>query len=176
MSHSLLVLLTMTGPNPIQWNTRGFRSNYQHLRLLLTDTNAVVTCLQEFIMLHPLPSPPRGFRCGQPGLEGLDHGRVCILVKDHICIVCLPLNTRVQTVAMRCHLDYLYTICIIHFPPNSPVILQHLVDLIQQLPQPFLLLGHFNAVLNENLPTHFHSIDMDDWLATIDMDSQSWSV
>ena len=167
---------------------RSFRSNYQHLRLLLTDTNAAVTCLQECRMPHPLPSPPRGFQlyhqCGPPGLDGLDHGGVCVLVKDHIGHAYLPLTTHLQAVAVRCHLDRLYTICSIYLPPNSPVILRHLVDLIQQLPPPFLLLGDFNArhpmwgdtatntrgtiieqllgsglcaVLNENFPTHFHS-------------------
>ena len=149
-------------------------------------------------MPHPLLSSPRGFKlchqCGPPGLDGLDHEGVCLLVKDHIGHVCLPLTTHLQAVAVQCHLDHLYTICSIYLPPNSPVILQHLVDLIQQLPPPFLLLGDFNAcrpmwgdtatntrgtiieqllgsglyaVLNENFPTHFHSAtDTFSWFVT----------
>ena len=58
----------MTDTNLVQWNMRGFRSKYQHLRLLLTDSNATVTHLQECRMPHPIP-------CRPPGLDGLDHGK-----------------------------------------------------------------------------------------------------
>ena len=172
----------------VQWNIRGFRTNYQHLRLLLTHTNAVVACLQECRMPLPLLSPPRGFqlysKAGPPGIDGLDHGGVCILVKDSIGHAPLTLTTDLQAVAIRCHLGRQYTICSFYAPPNSPLYLEELEDLIMQLPAPFILAGDFNArhplwgdsisnqkgrivesllgtgeccILNEPYHTHFHS-------------------
>ena len=172
----------------VHWNIRGYRTNYQHLRLLLAHSNAVVMCLQETRMPFPLPSPPRGFqmyhKSGPPAADGLDHGGVCILVRDNIGHMMLPLITDLQAVAIRCQLDQLYTVCSLYLPPNNPLQLQQLEDLVAQLPSPFLLVGDFNArhhmwgdtamnnkghiieklldtglcgILNEGLPTHFHS-------------------
>ena len=183
-----LIVIGLMETNIAQWNIRGYRTNYQHLRLLLAHTNAAVTCLQECRMPQITPSPPRGFqmyhKSGPPGADNLDHGGVCILVKDHIGHLTLPLTTDLQAVAVRCQLDCLYTICSLYLPPNKPATTQQLIDLIQQLPPPFLILGDFNArhplwgdsiinnkgnviesllnaglcgVLNGKFPTHFHS-------------------
>ena len=172
----------------IHWNIRGFRSNYQHLRLLLSHTNAVVVCLQESRMPVPPLAPPRGFQLyhqpGPPGQDDLDYGGSCILVKDQIGHMSLPLTTDLQAIAIRCHLDHTYTICSLYVPPHFPLRLEQLEHLIQQLPAPFLLLGDFNArhpiwgdsvsnskglvleqllgtglcgILNGDFPTHFHA-------------------
>ena len=173
--------------NIIHWNIRGYRTNYQHLRLLLSHSNSIVTCLQECRMPVPLPSPPRGFQMyhqhGPQGRDGLDHGGVCILVKDHIGHVTIPLVTDLQAVAIRPHIGRKITICSLYIPPNYPLEKQQLYDLITQLPAPFMLLGDFNArhalwgdntsnskgrivetllnegvvaILNDGSPTHFH--------------------
>ena len=121
---------------------------------------------------------------GPPGADGLDHGGVCILVKDHIGHVPVSLTTDLQAVAIQCHLGRKYTICSIYIPPNRALQLEQLENLISQLPSPFLILGDFNArhphwgdtisnnkgviienllatgicsILNKDLPTHFHS-------------------
>ena len=170
------------------WNLQGFSTHYPHLRTLLAHSNAVVTCLQETRLPNPPPSPPRGFHmyhtCGPPGMDGLDHGGACVLVKSTIGHLIHPLTTDLQAVAIRCHLDRLYTICSLYLPPASPVSIDQLLALVQQLPPPFLLLGDFNArhhlwgdtvttprgriiesllaegdcgILNDGTPTHFHA-------------------
>ena len=170
------------------WNLQGFSTHYLQLRTLLADSNAVVACLQETRLPNPPPSPPRGFRMyhtrGPPGRDGLDHGGVSVLVKSSIGHLFHPLTTDLQAVAIRCHLDRLYTICSLYLPPATPVSVEQLLALIQQLPPPFLLLGDFNArhhlwgdtttnprgriietllaeggcgIFNDGTPTHFHA-------------------
>ena len=170
----------------IHWNIRGYKPNYKHLRTLLSDTQASVACLQETRMPARPLDPPRGFSMyHKRGAEDnqIDYGGVCILIKNNIGHKTHPLNTNLQAVAVRCHLDRLYTICSIYLPPNTPIQINDLNDLLSQLPEPYMLLGDFNArsplwgdvstnqkgrlienlltynncsVLNEGLPTHFH--------------------
>ena len=53
---------------------------------ILTQLSTV--CRNVICLCHYLHSPPRGFqmyhRAGPPGQYGLDHGGVCILVRDHV--------------------------------------------------------------------------------------------
>ena len=109
---------------------------------------------------------------------------MCTLVKSTIGHRQIDLNTTLQAVAIHVQLDKLYTICNLYLPPNSPVNLQELEDLIDQLPSPYLLVGDLNArhplwgdcttnqkgrlietlltnstcsILNTHKPTHFHA-------------------
>ena len=127
------------------WNIRGFQANYFHMRQLLADSQAVVLCLQETKMPAVAPSPPRSFVMYQTAGPTAYHGGVATLVKTTIGHTHLPLITDLQAVAVRCHLDRMYTICNLYLPPSDPLCLQQLHDLVAQLPEPFLLVGDFNA-------------------------------
>lgn len=182
------ILLITMATNIVHWNMQGFRSHYADLRTLLAHTNAVIMCLQETRMPTSIPLPPRGFqmyhKAGPPGRDSLDHGGVAILVKNSIGHTHHPLQTGLQAVAIRCHLDRQYTVCSLYLPPSQAVQLIDLLELIVQLTPPFFLLGDFNArhqawgdtttnqkgqivegllqqedctILNDGRPTHFHS-------------------
>lgn len=165
------------------WNIRGFRQNYFHLRTLLSDSQAVVMCLQETKMPDVVPSPPRGFTMYHTAGSAPFQGGVATLVRTNVGHAVLPLVTDLQAVAVRCQLDRLYTICNIYLPPSDRVSLRELGDLVDQLPSPFILVGDFNArhglwgdvvtssrgriveallsgyscsILNDGKPTHFH--------------------
>ena len=93
------------------------------------------------------------------------------------------MQTPQQAVAVQIDLNKRYTICSLYLPPNDLVQHEVIVDLINQLPQPFLLLGDMNSrhplwgdvlantrgnllasiiegedvgLLNTGEPTHFH--------------------
>ena len=95
----------------------------------------------------------------------------------------ISLNTSLEAVAVQINMSRAYTICSLYLPPNSELARNQLTDLINQLPQPFLLLGDVNsrhhhwgdivsnsrgkymlswiedselAILNTGKPTHFH--------------------
>ena len=98
----------------------------------------------------------------------------------------IPLQTELQAVAVQVHTKRKYSICSIYLPPSATLnnnLAQRLKNLVQQLPQPFVLMGDFNgrhpmwgdyisntrgniiytfieerelAILNTGEPTHFH--------------------
>ena len=110
------------------------------------------------------------------------HGGAAVLVRHDVSCQPVALRTTLQVSAVRVGLKRPYTIASIYLPPDVFDV-HELENLLQQLPQPFLLLGDFNgrhhlwgdaicnsrgnaleslflrqdvAVLNGDSPTHFH--------------------
>ena len=168
----------------VQWNIRGYRANYHSLRTLIYDANPYCLCLQEVKLSDDNIYSPRNFTAHlKRRQDGAPHGGVAILVRKELPSTNLHLNTNLQAVAIRLQLDKLYTICSLYLPPNDPVTRQQIENLISQLPEPFLLLGDYNArhplwgdnvtnakgtivesildttsnsLLNDGKPTHLH--------------------
>ena len=111
------------------------------------------------------------------------HGGSLLYVRHDIPQVVVELRTSLQAVAVVVDIGRRYTICSIYLPPNDDISYDDLVELIHQLPQPFLLLGDTNSrhpmwgdvlantkgnliaslienedvgLLNTGEPTHFH--------------------
>ncbi|GFO24194.1 RNA-directed DNA polymerase from mobile element jockey [Plakobranchus ocellatus] len=57
----------------------------------------------------------------------------------------IVLNTGLHATAATVNLEKTLTVCSLYLPPNTPVSKVFLVELFEQLPKPFLLLGDFNA-------------------------------
>jgi endonuclease/exonuclease/phosphatase (EEP) superfamily protein YafD len=55
------------------------------------------------------------------------------------------LKTNLQATAVRLSLNKTITLCSIYVPPNYQLQSQELINLIEQLPAPFLFMGDFNA-------------------------------
>ena len=55
------------------------------------------------------------------------------------------MNTPLQAVAARVMLNKVVTFCSIHLPPSDHVAKTDLINLIEQLPSPFVLLSDFNG-------------------------------
>ena len=108
--------------------------------------------------------------------------RVAILINNNCSFKPLPLNTPLQAVAVQLWLGKWYTVSSLYIP-HIVVTQNELENLINQLPEPFLLLGDMNArhhlwgepidndrgnifenlllssnlsLLNSNAPTHYH--------------------
>ena len=56
------------------------------------------------------------------------------------------LNTPLQAVTARVTLNKVVTFCSIYFPPSDHVAKTDLINLIEQLPTPFVHLGDFNGL------------------------------
>ena len=54
-------------------------------------------------------------------------------------------NTPLQAVAARVTLNKVVTFCSIYLPPSDHVAKTNLINLIEQLPSPFVLWGDFNG-------------------------------
>ena len=167
----------------------------------MSDTQSLIVCLQETRLPGgQTPYCPRGFSLyeksgrSDDGGAPTSSGGVSVLVRNCVAHSFLPLVTDLQAVAVRCHLNALYSVCSLYLPPPLNITTADLENLISQLPAPFLLLGDFNArsplwgdsvtnakgrvietlllhnpysILNTDAPTHFHT--QTDSLSCIDL-------
>ena len=130
-------------------------------------------------------SPPRGYSgfYSPPDPAGGHRGGCAVYVHLGVPFAHFPLQSPLQAVAVQLHLERRFTIVSLYLPPNDPIIVGDLEELVRQLPRPFLLLGDLNGrhpmwgdtlsnsrgnlliswiedmelgVLNTGEPTHFH--------------------
>ena len=72
-------------------------------------------------------------------------GGVALLINKSYLFSEVHLNTPLQAVAARVTLNKVVTFCSIYLPPSDHVAKADLINLIEQLPSPFVLLGDFNS-------------------------------
>ncbi|KAI3382721.1 hypothetical protein SNEBB_007419 [Seison nebaliae] len=70
---------------------------------------------------------------------------VALLIKNNIPFTKINPGTQLQVAAARIHTISLVTYCTIYLPPQGNVPIMELEQLIQSLPQPFIMFGDFNA-------------------------------
>ena len=133
----------------IQWNCRGFQANYDEVGLLAQDFNPVAFCLQETYIKEAesdkIDFPHfKGYHSYSPNTEKATGGS-SVFVRNGTLHSPVKLHTNLQAVAVRLTLHITLTLCSIYIPPSSALQLTDLQNLVDQLPQPFLLLGDFNG-------------------------------
>lgn len=136
---------------------------------------------------HYRPKPPTNYSMITNGTGPFNqptpgHG-LGILIHSSVPFTELNIRTDLQVLTIRAHLDKLTTICNIYISPQTTITAQDISDIINQLPEPYLLLGDMNAkhhlwgdplidnrgkifenimdntntaLLNTGSPTHFH--------------------
>ena len=114
--------------------------------MLLQEVNPVAVSLQETMLQEftPCPSEYIYIRTQYDPAVGAIHGSLLYIRKD-IPHARLMLNTPLEAVAVQLHLDKQITLCSLYLPPNQPVSQEDIVNLINQLPDPFIIAGDLNA-------------------------------
>ena len=135
------------GHNILQWNCRGLKPNYNEIILLLTKYTPSVVCLQETFLKDTDDISFKGHTLYN--YINTDTNRACggssIVVNNRTPHRNIVLNTNLQAVAVNVTLHRPITICSIYIPPTSILNPDDLTDLVNQLPEPYLLLGDFNG-------------------------------
>ncbi|GFN82578.1 RNA-directed DNA polymerase from mobile element jockey [Plakobranchus ocellatus] len=127
----------------VQWNIRGFRSNFEELKLLLNRSQSAVVALQE-CRLGEGQVPPRGYTLLLPQ-SGSPWGEAALLIRNGTRFSEIDLKTGLHAAAATISLEKALSVCSLYLPPNSQVSKLSLAGLFEQLPKPFLVLGDFNA-------------------------------
>ncbi|GFO04556.1 RNA-directed DNA polymerase from mobile element jockey [Plakobranchus ocellatus] len=127
----------------VQWNIRGFRSNFEELKLLLNQSQSAVVALQE-CRLGEGQVPPRGYTLLLPR-GGSPAGEAALLIRNGTRFSEIDLKTGLHAAAATISLEKTLTVCSLYLPPNSQVSKLSLTELFEQLPKPFLVLGDFKA-------------------------------
>ena len=131
----------------IQWNCRGLKPNFNELQLLINEHNPIAVLLQETFLKDSDNIKLKGFTLFNKIHTGGEKasGGVSILVNNLIPNRNLDLDTNLQAVAVSLSLSKPLSICSLYLPPNVPLDINKLDNLITQLPSPFILFGDFNS-------------------------------
>ena len=124
----------------MQWNCQGLRAKYEELKILIHEFSPVIVCLQETMLDINTPCPREFTAYRTPFNPQVgSHGGSLLYVRHDVPQIPLTLHTNLHAVGMQVDLTRKYTICSLYLPPNENVSRDDVVDLIHQLPQPFLL-------------------------------------
>jgi hypothetical protein len=131
----------------IQLNCRGFRNNFTDINILAHDFNPVAFCLQETYYKQTDNQILRPFDMYNYYAQGDERisGGTSLLIRQGTLHSVVPLQTNIQAVAVRLTLHVTLTLCSIYVPPSSSPSVIDFQALLDQLPQPFILVGDFNA-------------------------------
>lgn len=133
----------------IQWNINGYYNNFSDLQRLICDYDPSIICLQETHLSHFNTPTLRHFSViSNHLLNPVSSGgtAICISNKKGIGFEELTLESDLDAVAVKLIvLGVKLTICSVYLKPNSNIEISAIQSLINELPQPFLLLGDFNS-------------------------------
>ncbi|KAG5876142.1 hypothetical protein JTB14_021075 [Gonioctena quinquepunctata] len=132
--------------NIIQWNCNGIKHHYPELKTIILERNPFSICLQESHL-----KPGENFRLR--GYNAIRHdvipdqrarGGVITFIKENIHFNILPIQTQLQVVAITIQYPIEMTICNLYLP-NADWTPRCLRNLLQQLPEPFMIVGDLNV-------------------------------
>ena len=126
----------------IQWNLQGFQAIFEELALLSRRYKPTVFGLQETFLTSSKSPSFSGFSIltkNSPNDRATGGVALLYLFSE------VHLNTPLQAVAARVTLNKVVTFCSIYLPPSDHVAKTDLINLTEQLPSPFVLLGNFNG-------------------------------
>lgn len=131
----------------LQWNLDSYSKKSDHLKLLIRDYKPLIICLQEtqlkpenIIRLRNYEILRKDY-CG--GMRAC--GGVAIFVKNTVHYEVLNINSPIQVMAVKIHHPMKFTLCNIYIPPSQTIEKVDLLNILNQLESPYLLLGDMNA-------------------------------
>lgn len=132
----------------LQWNVRGLLRNLDDVQELLHEHSPKVLCVQETHLKHKHTNFLRNYVILRKDRDDAmaSCGGLAIIVNKSVACTHLPLQTPLEAVAARVVLlDKLVTICSLYIPPHHHLQKQEFQSLVDELPEPYLVLGDFNA-------------------------------
>ena len=132
--------------NIVQWNCRGLKANYNEILLLMSKYNPALLCLSETFLKGTDKVSFKNF-----SMYNFIHnterasGGSTIIVSNVYPHRQISINSNLQAVALSVTLHRPISVCSLYIPPKSKINVEDLENLINQLPQPFFLLGDFNG-------------------------------
>ncbi|KAG5872903.1 hypothetical protein JTB14_030859 [Gonioctena quinquepunctata] len=130
----------------IQWNCNGIISKLSEIQIIKNENSPFVLALQE---THLKPNESfrlRGYQCFRKDVNPTHRARggVAIFVRNNIPTKDVRLVTDLQATAVQIEVPLRTTICNIYLPDGNWHS-DHIQNIIDQLPRPFLILGDFNS-------------------------------
>lgn len=130
------------------WNIRGLIRNLDDISELLRYYQPKVFCVQETHLSSKQVNFLRRYAVYRKDRDeaSTSSGGVAIVVDKSIPCHHIVLQTPLEAVAVRAILfNKLVSICSIYIPPHYQLTKEELYTLIKQLPEPYIIVGDFNA-------------------------------
>ncbi|XP_017304933.1 uncharacterized protein LOC108254458 [Diaphorina citri] len=146
----LLLFLSFMDCNIIQWNANGIISKSDELKLLIDKFKPIAICIQETLISPPTKIPIKNYKKFRYDLVSNNYpiGGVTILAHQSLHSEYLPLRTNLHAIAiiLKSHFfSFPLTICNIYSPPSQSLCHLDMLNIVKQLPKPYLITGDFNA-------------------------------
>ena len=133
----------------ISWNCRGIKNKKQDLEILIKEKNPISISLQELKMKNDPFFELSNYSFVYKNLtlepDEIAHGGVGTFIRKDVPFTLLNINSIFQTVSIQISLPKKITICNIYIHEKTKFSERDLKNLINQLPQPFILTGDFNS-------------------------------
>ena len=134
--------------NIIQWNCRGLFKNLDDVCELLHSNQPSVMCLQETHLNSKHTNFLNSYLVFRKDRDGCTYssGGVAIVARKSLACHTIQLNTVLEAVAIRVIIfNRLITVCSLYIPPDYHLLSSEFEALVDQLPEPFIVLGDLNA-------------------------------
>ena len=140
-------LLTIMSTLILQWNIRGLKQNHTSgLQPLINNQNPDIISLQETKL------PNKDFKIKNYESYHYIHkksliaaGGTSLFIKNNLPQKEIIINSELQVIAARVSAFKPFTICSVYLPPEENFTLKQLENVLHQLPEPYVILGDFNA-------------------------------
>ena len=131
----------------LNWNCNSFYSHLGELQNIVNQTSPYFICLQETRLKPYQKASLTGYSPYRKDREDdiIASRGVAIYSKNIHHTEEIYLQTNLEAIAVSCIAPNKFTLCCIYLPPNETINKQEIVDLINQLPQSFILTGDFNC-------------------------------
>jgi len=131
----------------IQWNINGFYKRSVGISRIIHDIQPAILCFQETNLKNnhcaTIKNYKGHFKNRNNALRA--SGGVATFIKDTIDSENIPIISEHEVIATLVKFHKPLSICNIYIPDSKSFTKQHLKNIINQLPKPFILLGDFNS-------------------------------
>ena len=130
----------------MQWNLESYKTKFTNLKCILHKFQPTCVALQETLHKGRQVKPPSQYKIITSEITRQDnHERgTALLIHNSYNNDELQLNTRLQVCAAKLYLDTTYTLCSLCLP-HIEINEQEIIQLINQLSAPFIIMGDMNA-------------------------------
>lgn len=136
-----------TDKSIIQWNCNGIRSKKDEILNIINSEHPIALAIQEIKLGNTtafnLPNYSIYRRDGYANRS--PQGGVAIFIHQDIPHQSIPLDSNIQAIAVKIHINRTITLCSIYISRSHNLNEQELNQLLTQLPAPYILLGDFNS-------------------------------
>jgi exonuclease III len=201
--HNIISNNINTNHNILQWNINGFHKTTDDLKILILKYSPLFICLQETNFIKNHTPELKGYlgHSKNRSIRSKASGGASIYANSSFPSEEIKITSNFEVTAITVFTKEKITICNIYLPNQHDFEIENLENIINQLPQPYILTGDFNShntlrgsnhidmrgkkiekmldynyitLLNDGSPTHFNAANGS--LSAIDLSFSSVNI